>query len=405
MSEDNVNDQSDKKNPTEEFKKVIVDLVNDLKASFPEYDPLINKWWKDKSEYGDDEAAFEQGTLIPIFEFCKKKFPPRFFDILYQNDDMFKEDSTVDTEFLPNIYFKSLWAFDISQKTRDTIWKYLQLILFSLIGTMENKDMFGDTAKLFEGIGEDEFKSKLAETIEKMQELFEGQSAGGQTGEGASGAGTESAGATMPNADDIHQHIAGMLDGKLGSLAKEIVEETATDLNMDMENVTDMKGVFSNLMKNPNKLMGLVKNVGEKIDSKIKSGELKESELISEATEMMQKMKNMPGMGDIQSLLNKMGMGGAKPNLGAMEAQLEKNLKNAKMKERLAAKAEMNRVARDAKQKSEQVTETLEEARLREEKLIAIFNAGEKAERTPRGAQPQPNPQAQKQNKKKKGKK
>ena len=409
MSEDNVNDQSDKKNPTEEFKKVIVDLVNDLKASFPEYEPLINKWWKDRSKYADDEAAFEEGTIRPLFEFCKKKFPPRFFDILYQNDDMFKEDSTVDTEFLPNIYFKSLWAFDISQKTRDTIWKYLQLILFSVVGTMENKDMFGDTAKLFEGIGEDEFKTKLAETMEKMQELFEGTK--GACAEEGTDQGTESAGANMPNAEDIHQHIAGMLGGKLGSLAKEIAEDTAADLNMDMENVTDMKGVFSNLMKNPNKLMGLVKNVGEKIDSKIKSGELKESELISEATEMMQKMKNMPGMGDIQSLLNKMGrggmggMGGAKPNMAAMEAQLEKNLKNAKMKERLAAKAETNRAARDAKQKTEQATETLEEARLREEKLIAIFNAGEKAERTPRGAQPQPKPQAQKQNKKKKGKK
>ena len=255
---------------------------------------------------------------------------------------------------------------------------------------MENKDMFGDTAKLFEGIGEDEFKSKLAETMEKMQELFEGTGEnGGETG--ADGVGTESAGATMPNAEEIHQHIAGMLDGKLGSLAKEIAEETASDLNMDMDNVTDMKGVFSNLMKNPNKLMGLVKNVGDKIDSKIKSGELKESELISEATEMMQKMKNMPGMGDIQSLLNKMGMGGAKPNMGAMEAQLERNLKNAKMKERLAAKAESNRAAKEqeAKQKASQVTETLEEARLREEKLLEIFNAGEKAERTPRGAQPQ----------------
>ena len=397
MSEDHVNEDTEKKGPTEEFKKVIVDLVNDLKVTFPEYEPLINKWWKDKSKYGDDEAAFEQGTICPAFEFCKKKFPPRFFDILYQNDDMFKEDSTVDTEFLPNIYFKSLWAFDISQKTRDTIWKYLQLILFSVVGTMENKDMFGDTAKLFEGIGEDEFKSKLAETMEKMQELFEG--AAGEQGGASDG---EEPAVNMPNAEDIHQHIAGMLDGKLGSLAKEIAEETASDLNMDMENVTDMKGVFSNLMKNPTKLMGLVKNVGDKIDTKIKSGELKESELISEATEMLNKMKNMPGMGDIQSLLNKMGMGGAKPNMGAMEAQLERNLKTAKMKERLVAKAESNRALRDAKQKADQPTETLEEARLREEKLLSIFNAGEKAERTPRGAQPQNQKQAVK---KKKGKK
>ena len=408
MSDDNdVNEDTDKKTPTEEFKKVIVDLVNDLKVTFPEYEPLINKWWVDKSKYGDDEAAFEQRTLTPIFEFCKKKFPPRFFDILYQNDDMFKEDSTVDTEFLPNIYFKSLWAFDISQKTKDTIWKYLQLILFSVVGTMENKDMFGDTAKLFEGIGEDEFKTKLAETMEKMQDLFDGNGNGSSGAEAGAGVGADG-GATMPNADEIHQHIAGMLDGKLGSLAKEIAEETASDLNMDMENVTDMKGVFSNLMKNPNKLLGLVKNVGNKIDSKIKSGELKESELISEATEMMQKMKNMPGMGDIQSLLNKMGMGGmggAKPNIGAMEALMERNLKNAKMKERLAAKAETNRVAKeqDAKQKASQPTETLEEARLREEKLLEIFNTGEKVERTPRGAQPQQ--KASQPVKKKKGKK
>ena len=404
MSEDNVNEDTEKKGPTEEFKKVIVDLVNDLKVTFPEYEPLINKWWKDKSKYGDDEAAFDEGTICPAFEFCKKKFPPRFFDILYQNEDMFKEDSTLDTEFLPNIYFKSLWAFDISQKTRDTIWKYLQLILFSVVGTMENKDMFGDTAKLFEGIGEDEFKSKLTETMEKMQELFEATGGGGgEQGEGVSD--SESAGATMPNAEDIHQHIAGMLDGKLGSLAKEIAEETATDLNMDMENVTDMKGVFSNLMKNPTKLMGLVKNVGDKIDTKIKSGELKESELISEATEMLNKMKSMPGMGDIQSLLNKMGMGGAKPNMGAMETQLERNLKTAKMKERLAAKAETNRAAKQKADQQPKVTETLEEARLREEKLLSIFNSGEKAERTPRGAQPQPQTQGQKPGKKKKGKK
>jgi hypothetical protein len=259
--------ENEQKNPTEEFKKVIVDLVNDLKVTFPEYEPLINKWWIRH----DDNATFEQTTLLPVFEFCKKKFPPRFFDILYQNDDMFKEDSTIDTEFLPNIYFKSLWAFDISQKTRDTIWKYLQLILFSVVGSMDNKDMFGDTAKLFEGIGEDEFKSKLAETMEKMQELFESKSDSEGSNESSSG---EEPAVNIPNADDIHQHIAGMLDGKLGSLAKEIAEETASDLNMDMENVTDMKGVFSSLMKNPNKLMGLVKNVGTKIDSKIKSGEI-----------------------------------------------------------------------------------------------------------------------------------
>ena len=48
------------------------------------------------------------------------------------------------------------------------------------------------------------------------------------------------------------------------------------------------------MFKNPEKLMNLVSNVGSKLDSKIKSGKIKESELMEEAAEMMDKMKNMP---------------------------------------------------------------------------------------------------------------
>ena len=394
----------------EEFKKVIRDFVGDLKQTFPEYDPLISKWWKEKSAFvhieneEERDAAFlkaQESSTKVLFDFCTKKLPPRFFDILYQNDDMFKEDSTLDTEFLPHIHFKSLWACEITQKTRDIIWKYLQLILFSIVGSVENKDVFGDTAKLFESINEDEFKSKLEETMSKMQGLFEGQ----ENPDPESNAGPDSnPGPNIPNANDIHAHISGMLDGKLGNLAKEIAEETANDLNLDMDNVTDMKGVFNKLIKNPTKLMGLVKNVGDKIDNKIKSGELKESELISEATDIMNKMKNMPGMGDIQSLLSKMGMGGAKVNMPAMEAKLEQNLKTAKMKERMKAKAEENRAAREASsQRQQQVpVSNVNQAEL-DEKLISIFSDGGKAERTPRGAVPEP--KVNNKNKKKKGKK
>jgi hypothetical protein len=386
----------------EEFKKVIRDFIGDLKQTFPEYQPLISKWWKDKSKFADIEneedrnQAFkkaEDNSLKFLFGFCKKKLPPRFFDILYQNEDMFKEDSAVDTEFLPHIHFKDLWVFDITQKTRDIIWKYLQLILFSIVGTLDNKEVFGDTAKLFESINQDDFKSKLEETLSKMQGLFENM---GSSGESAT-EGATNAVPNIPNANDIHDHISGMLDGKLGKLAKEIAEETAADLNMDMDNVTDMNGVFSKLIKNPTKLMGLVKNVGDKIDGKIKSGELKESELISEATDIMNKMKNMPGMGDIQSMLSKMGMnpGGGKLNMNAMESNLNQKLKTAKTKERMKAKAEENRLNREKMSQENVVHENLANPSL-DEKLISLFNTEEKAERTPRGAVPK---------KKKKGKK
>ena len=111
---------------------------------------------------------------------------------------------------------------------------------------------------------------------------------------------------------------------------------------------------------------------------------------MEEATEIMNKMKDMPGMKDIQSMLNKMGLNkmGGKFNTGAMETQLNKNLKLAKTKEKIRAKAEMNRIAKEAQQAQakEQQNKIIASSSnaLTEEQLIKIFNDGEKPEKTPR---------------------
>jgi len=44
------------------------------------------------------------------------------------------------------------------------------------------------------------------------------------------------------------------------------------------------------------------------LENKIKSGDIKENELFSEATEIMKNMKNMPGMDNIQDMLKNMGI-------------------------------------------------------------------------------------------------
>ena len=394
----------------EEFTKVIKDFVADIITTFPEYAPIISKWWKspetfayienDADRIASIEKAERASTKL-LFTFSKKKMPPRFFDILYQNEDMFKDDSEVDTEFLPHIHFKNLWQFDITQKTRDTVWKYLQLILFSIVGSLDNKEAFGDTAKLFDAINHEDFKSKLEETLSKMQDLFDMSPKSENEAESTpSNLNMED----MPKAADLHDHITGMLDGKLGRLAKEIAEETAESINMDMENVTDMKDVLNNLIKNPAKLMGLVKNVGEKLDTKLKSGDIKESELIAEATEIMNKMKNMPGMVDIQSMLSKMGLGGlgglgGKVDVNAMEAQMNRNLKMAQTKERMKANAASSKLAKEREAAATNVNNA-QMPTISEEEILKIFSTGEAVERTPRGTTPKKS-----NGKKKKGKK
>jgi hypothetical protein len=385
----------------EEFKKVIGDFISDISNTFPEYLPIINRWWKTKEDILTEEEiiADRKQKIDAIFSHCIHVFPERFFDILYQNVEIFKEDSIVNTEFLPGISFKYLWNCDISDKTKETIWKYLQLILLSIIGCVKDQSAFGDTAKLFESINEDEFKDKLQETLEKMQNLFEkDDTAEGDDKTSTSEKSTE--GMNMPSADEIHSHINGMLGGKLGDLAREIAEETAGNLNIDMDNVTDVKGVFQNLFKNPGKLMNLVKNVGDKLDTKIKSGEINQSELMAEASEIMNKMKDMPGMGDIQSMLGKMGMGGmggmgknVRVDTNAMKMQMDKYTKMEQMKERIRRKAEKNQQSKNEVHQNQPPAKTYSEQELKE-----FLDSVEKGEKTPIDAKP-------KTGKKKKGKK
>jgi len=152
--------------------------------------------------------------------------------------------------------------------------------------------------------------------------------------------------------------------------------------------------VFQNLFKNPGKLMGIVKSVGQKLDAKLKSGEIKESEIMQEASELMNKMKKMPGVNNVADLLKKMGgmsgmgdmgdiakmaasMGlggkGAKFNMGAMQSHLNQNMKSAQTRERM-------------QQKLEQRKAEAQKAAAAAQAKPLVFSTGEKVERTPRCA-------------------
>lgn len=354
---------------SEEFKKIIFDFINDIKTTFPEYAMIINKYFYGTMRLDDKDAQISDSAYDKVFAFCKAKYPARFFDILYQNATVFDEDSTEDTELLPNIYFKNLWSFDISEKTKDTIWKYLQLILFSVIGKMDNESDFGESAKLFEAINQDEFKNKLEETFDQMKDMFE-------TSEDDND--KEKNGFDIPDPEKMHEHISGLLNGKLGNLATELAEEITQDLNIDEENSGTANDMFQNMIKNPNKLMGIVNKVTNKLETKIKSGDLKESELLSEATEMMSQMKNMPGMGNIQSLFSKMGMdafgGGGKVNTKATEEQLKRRMKLAKTKERIRAKAEANEQQRQLNNLAQMIQPNNDKKMMTDDELIDMFN-------------------------------
>lgn len=355
-------------------------------------------------------------SLNNIYIFCKETFPKRFFDIIYQNEDIFLNNNTnitnntnennetnqsnknnennetnetndysnIDTTFFPQIDFKTLYYDDTSQQTKETLWKYLQLILFNIVTSIDNKDSFGANAQLFEAINSDEFKNKLQTTIKEMENLFNFKKSQNNEAESESdfpnlndlsgmnvnnifsdmsfnlpemfdsmkqGLNEDSSynsSNPMPDSEEIFSHINNLINGKIGSLAKELAEETTKDLDIDLDGSNDVGDVFKKLFKNPSNLMNLVNNISKKIDTKMKDGSIKESELLEEASSIFKNMKNMPGMGNMEQLFKSMNMDqfmpkGGKFNNNAFQSMMDQNIKMSKMKERMRKKAEQNK--------------------------------------------------------------
>lgn len=250
------------------------DFILDLFGTFPEL--TQNKMLVDISTDVQDSL---------VYDHIMKVIPGHLLPILNEDETMFTEDCFL----LPEVNFKTLWNDQITDKTKKIIWKYLKLILFVVMGS--------DMTDLFKN---EDMQDKMKDTIQEIKDFFESKD--------------------VPDTSDIHKHLESMMDGKIGSLAKEIAEETVGS--------DPQEEIIKSMMSDPSKMFSLMNNVGDKITNKIKSGQLKESELIEEATEMLKHMKDMPGMKQFENMFKQFGN----------QANLNEHLKKAKTKDRLRSK-------------------------------------------------------------------
>ena len=409
------------------FYKIFKDLIIDLNTSFNDkIGPIIdsNKDYQIiikyclpnyKENVNADEyiSSIDISTidstfftsLNNVYVYCKRTFAARSIDILYQNEDIFLNKPNVhnnsdtptiiNTMFLPDIEFSNLYYDDTSEQTKQTIWKYLQLVLFNIITSIDDISFFGDSLELLKIIDSDKFSAKIQSTVEELSKMFsfndnkkqsdktqndESQNDESQNDESQndipdlskmfdisgdtfnmfnnmfkdiSNNFTDNRNSThteynIPDKDELFSHMNNLINGKIGSLAKEIAEESAKEFDIDAENISDVNDVLKGFMKNPTKLLGLINNINAKINSKMKDGSIKESELLEEATQIFKNMKNMPGMDNFNDILKSMNMDKFMPKAGkinpnAFQNMMEQNVKMSKMKERMKKKAESNK--------------------------------------------------------------
>lgn len=346
----------------QKFDSILNDLITDLIAVFPE-----------------QKNVFDSLNTTTCLIHCKKVFPENFFNILYENEELF--DSETSKYCLPGVDFSCIMRDEgLSESSKKKIWKYLQLILFSVCNELEDKKEFGDANLLFEAIDESTLHNKIEETINEMKNVFMNMEneTNGLSGENIFQKAMEdlsgtnlfesmgnmaetmerefeniSGGSSKFNmndfdSDSMKDHLSGLMKGKIGMLAKEIAEEASKELGIDAENLTpeSQQAFMKNLFKNPTKLLGIVKKIGTKLEEKFKSGELKESELFEEAQSVLGKMKDMPGM---KEMMSTMGLGSnGKFDFKGMASKMQQNMKTAKTRERMQEKLKRRTQEREA---------------------------------------------------------
>jgi hypothetical protein len=343
------------------IRSIVIDFTNDLTKVFPEYAFLWEKW------LSADDAEYEK-----LNQHFMAVFPERFFDIVNCNMEIFNGETPL--MFLPDVDFNLLFnCVGVSDGTKTSMWKYLQLLLFTVLGDMQDTTNFGKTLNMFESIDETELQTKMKETMEGLDDFFKDLStkdlstkdaaakdAGTEDSDASTDAGAKDSGSTgfkLPKPEFIQEHMKILMEGKLGKLAKELTEEFTEDLKDVFDETTNehsMKDIMAQFMKDPKKLMGIMKKITDKLQNKMQNGDISQDELMGEIGGLVEKFKQMGGGEDfIKNFTNgpfakmfKNMAGGASMNQvaqmgkqSAMKERLRKKMEEKKMREALATQA------------------------------------------------------------------
>ena len=343
------------------LRSIIIDFTNDLTKVFPEYAFLWEKWLT------ADDAEYEK-----LNQHFMAVFPERFFDIMNSNMDIFSPESDANVMFLPDVDFKLLFnCVGVSEGTKTSMWKYLQLLLFTVLGSVKDTTNFGETIDMFESMNETDLQDKMKETMAGLEDFFKGMGSQEQDNEssdpssdpssdhGPLPSGSLPKGFKLPKPEIIQEHMKILMEGKLGKLAKELTEEFTGDLKDVFDENEDtkdksIKEIMAQLMKDPKKLMGIMKKITDKLQNKMQSGDISQDELMKEVATLVEKFKEMGGgedfiknftNGPFAKMFKNMAAGaGLNANTvvqmgkqSAMKERLRKKMEERKMREALAS--------------------------------------------------------------------
>lgn len=296
------------------FNSTVMDLVSELKGTFPELNDIIDERYVSLSP--------DDNTVMEWFEANAKDHHSK---LTAKDASLFKEHTSL--FLLPDINFSQLWKCKLTRANKNAIWKYLHVLLLLVshhnmqettqsVATVPTTESSGENAtntlsdnmkstfeqwnKMLDDkqLAPEELQSmknqsekimKLMETLHKSNEE-EGDDEENEDDTASEGSGK------APTMEDLKNDpfVRQLENSKIAQFAKELTDEIdmgSLGLSEKDAKVESFQDVFGIMGKDPQKMFGLVKSVGDKIQSKMKSGDIQQSELLGEAQQLMRSMQ------------------------------------------------------------------------------------------------------------------
>ena len=289
---------------------IFSNFIRDLSKTYPEIKSCLYRNYED-CLINENKSLSEFPKLINFLELIDEyeKY------IMDKNLEFFD----LEVELLENISFKNLWEKNISNKTRETIWKYLQTFQIININLKSNEQL----KEALNKIGKDttmEVDKKTVKDLKKLKKLSDDIKK--EKGE--------------DELDELDEMFDGLMDTGIGEIAKEVakninVEDIFGNIN---ENSNPMD--LMTKMMDPEKMGAIFNNINTVMEKKVEKGEVTKDSLKGEAEGMMNKMSDNPLF---SGMMNKMkDEGDTNEETKSEEKELSREEKQKRLREKINEK-------------------------------------------------------------------
>lgn len=283
---------------SESASKLFKSLIKDIIIVFPEYEKRLLKYYSTTLENDNNEDPKLKDFLENLEEITD--------NIIEKDINVFNNDPVL----LQNVSFKLIWNSDITDNTKNSLWKYLQSFCIINIQNKSGKDKIQEVLKKIES----KEKVKDKETVKNMKKIKKlNESFDVNEIKDVLENKPETVEKGMNEMDQMFTNTG------IGKLAKEITEE------LDIENMVNNGGGIQDLFSGGN-----MANIMQTISSKMNDNQdtLNSDDLMKEATNICSSMQDNPLFSSL--------MGGMSGDLmgvlgGGNIPQGESNVKNIKV--------------------------------------------------------------------------